>query len=221
MNAILFDFNGTLFDDTRFHIAAWTKFLNEIHGLRYSEQDILSVCLGPNNSKILKHIFPELSHDVIMQYSFDKEQIYRDIAGATEETRRLIDGVPEMFDMLVERNIPFAMATASEIHNINFYMDVLGLKRWFTMDRIVYDQGMLPSKPNPAYYAEAAKLLGVDLHDCMIVEDSASGIQAAINAKCAKIIAVDRTQGREALAGNPAIDAVIHDFRGFERFLED
>ena len=53
----------------------------------------------------------------------------------------------------------------------------------------------------------------------MIVEDSPTGIQAAINAKAERIIAMDRTAKREWLESKEEISAIRHDFRGFERYL--
>ena len=124
-----------------------------------------------------------------------------------------------MLDILVEKGIPFALATASPIENIMFYLNDLGLKKWFTLDRIVYEEGKLPSKPNPAFYIEAARRIGLTPEECLIVEDSPTGIQAAINARAEGIIAIDRTARREWLESRKEIIAIIHDFCGFERFL--
>lgn len=93
------------------------------------------------------------------------------------------------------------------------------MKRWFTMDRIVYDEGKLPSKPDPAFYIEAMRRLNMKREDCVIVEDSPSGIQAAINAGAGRIIAIDRTAPLEWLQSKAEIHAIIHDFYGFERYL--
>ena len=105
---------------------------------------------------------------------------------------------------------------------MEFYLNDLGLKKWFTMDRIVYDQGILPSKPDPAFYLEAAKCIGVDPKDCIIAEDSITGIGAAINAGAGRIVAIDRSVSREWLEARKnagEIHAIVHDFCGFERFL--
>ena len=220
MKAVIFDFNGTLFDDTRFHLEAWQNFMRGKFGIGLSIDEVRKGFIGPNNSTIFRNYFGDRFSDAEMvQLAYEKEAEYRSVVRRDPENMHLMEGATELFDLLVERGIPFALATASAIENINFYLEDLGLKKWFTMDRIVYDQGILPSKPDPAFYLEAMKLLNVKAEDCIIAEDSPSGIQAAINAKAGRIVAIDRTAPRDWLEANEHIHAIVHDFRDFEKFL--
>lgn len=220
MKGILFDFNGTLFDDTFLHITAWRKFFHDRFSLAFTVDEAHRRFIGPNNDAIFHDVFDgKLSREEVVKFSREKEAEYRAAARADAENFHLIEGAPEMFDMLIERHIPFALATASPIENVRFYLDELGLNKWFTMDRIVYEEGKLASKPDPAFYIEAARRLGLSSSECMIVEDSRTGIQAAINAHADRIIAIDRSTPREWLESQPEITAIIHDFRNFERFI--
>lgn len=220
MKGILFDFNGTLFNDTHLHRAAWHDFFLKNYGWDLSDEEIMRRCLGPSNDDIFKDFFEgKLSKAEIDVLAAKKEVEYRAAAKSDPANMHLIDGVPELLDLLVERGIPFALATASPIENIMFYLEDLGLKKWFTIDRIVYEEGKLASKPDPAFYIEAARRIGLTPEECMIVEDSPTGIRAAINAHAGKIIALDRTAKREWLEAQPEISAIIHDFWGFERFI--
>ena len=220
MKGILFDFNGTLFNDTHLHKAAWHSFFLKYYGWDLSEEEILRRCLGPSNDDIFKDFFDgKLSKVEVDALAAKKEEEYRASAKSDPSNMHLIDGVEELLDLLVEKGIPFALATASPIENIMFYLDDLGLKKWFTLDRIVYEEGKLPSKPDPAFYIEAARRIGLTPDQCMIVEDSPTGIRAAINAGAEKIVALDRTAKREWLESQKEISAIIHDFCGFERFL--
>ena len=219
MKAVLFDFNGTLFDDTRFHVRAWQKYMREKFGIALTLDEVRRDFIGPNNSTIFRNRFGDrFSAEEIRAFSREKEAEYRAAARA-EGALYLMEGAPELFDALTERGVPFALATASELDNVQFYLEDLGLKKWFTMDRIVYDQGLLPSKPDPAFYLEAARRLKMRPEDCVVAEDSPSGIQAAANARAGRIVAIDRTAPRAWLEANPAIFAIVHDFWGFERFI--
>ena len=153
------------------------------------------------------------------EYEAEKEREYRAAARSDPANLNLMDGAPEMLDLLVKRGIPFALATASPIENVEFYLEDLGLKRWFSLDRIVYEEGKLASKPDPAFYIEAARRLNLSPQDCTIVEDSKTGIQAAIHAHAGRILAIDRTVSREWLESVREIDGILHDFWSFERFL--
>ncbi len=220
MKGILFDFNGTLFNDTHLHRQAWHNFFLNNFGWDFSDEEIMRRCLGPSNDDIFKDFFDgKLSRAEMDELAEKKEIEYRTAVKSDPANMHLIEGAPEMLDMLVEKGIPFALATASPIGNILFYLEDLGLKKWFTIDRIVYEEGKLPSKPNPAFYIEAARRIGLTPEECLIVEDSPTGIQAAINAKAERIIAMDRTAKREWLESKEEISAILHDFRGFERYL--
>ena len=86
------------------------------------------------------------------------------------------------------------------------------------MVKIVYENGELPSKPNPAFYIEAARRIGLTPEECIIVEDSRTGIMAAMNANAGRIVALDRTAPIEWLRSQEKIDRLIHDFYGFENW---
>jgi len=220
IKGILFDFNGTLFDDTHFHVAAWKEFAEKSCNQFFTEEEVLMRFIGPSNEATIRTLLGDgLSDEEVIYYSHKKEEDYRNMVRREHSNMALMDGAVEMLDYLVEKNIPFAMATASEAQNVEFYMEEIGMKRWFSMDRVVYDEGYLPNKPDPAFYIEAARRLGLVPSDCMIIEDSRSGIQAAINAKAARIIAIDRTTPIELLRNYPEIHEIIHDYRDFQRFL--
>ncbi|MBQ8507291.1 MAG: HAD family phosphatase [Clostridia bacterium] len=220
MQAVLFDFNGTLYNDTRFHQAAWKKYLKDRFGFDLPDDEVRRRCIGPGNELIFKDFFGEdISPELIRQYSKEKEVVYRSICRSDPENLKLMEGAAELFDLLVERGIPFVIATASPIENVEFYLDDLGMRRWCTIDRIVYEEGKLAGKPDPAFYLEAARRAGARPEDCIIVEDSPTGILAAERANAGRIIVIDRTTPMEQLTSNPNIHAIIHDFYGFEQYL--
>ena len=189
INAAIFDFNGTLFWDTAMHNEAWDRFLEQ-HGIALSNRQKHETMHGKNNREILRAIFgPELETEDADTLSQEKEAIYRTIAD--REGVRLADGAPELFDDLVALRVPFTIATASEKVNLDFYFERLSLDRWFSWDRLVYNDLTLPSKPDPTMYLKAAAAIGMAPGECVIFEDSISGIRAAENAGAAQVIVVN------------------------------
>ena len=222
MKAVLFDFNGTLYNDTRFHLASWKQYLRERFGLDLTVEEVQRRCIGPGNVDIVRDFFgPELLLETCHQYSREKEAVYRSICKSDPENMRLMEGAEQIFDLLAARGIPFVMATASPIDNVEFYLNDLGLDRWFTMDRIVYEDGSVRGKPDPAFYTEAARRAGTTPDECIIVEDSKTGVEAAINAGAGRLICIDRTVERAWLESKKEIYALIHDFRGFEKYIDE
>lgn len=220
MRSFIFDFNGTLFRDTEYHRTAWKRFMAS-HGIVISDDDFSQKMNGPGNDIILRRFFGEGSTDAeIEALSEEKECIYRDIVLADPARQALAPGVVEMFDRMMDRNIPCAVATASIRANVDFYMNVLGLRRWFDYDHIFYMSGEFPGKPDPAIYRVAMQRLGYRPEDTVVVEDSLPGMRSALGAGAGHIIAIGDTVGDDALAQFPNILARIHDFFGFEAFFD-
>jgi len=219
VKAVLFDFNGTLYNDTDFHRRAWRGYMKKRFNADVTDAQLDKYYIGPDNETIFKTFFNgNISHEDIVKYSDEKEEEYRSICRIS--CLRLIDGAYELFDLLRARNIPFIVATASGINNVNFYLNELGLGKWLTIDDVVYEDGRFASKPAPDFYLEAARRANTDIADCIVCEDSRTGIRSAINAGAGRIIAMDRSTPVEELKAMPEVHALIHDFYGFERFLD-
>ena len=220
MRNFIFDFNGTLFLDAEIHREAWKRFMAR-HGQPITDELFYRYMYGPANGEILRRFFGDgLTDDEVRALSEEKEALYRQIVLADPALRRLAPGAGEMLDGLKARGVPCAIATASILDNVMFYLDDLGVRRWFDEAHIFYDTDGLPGKPDPAIYRLAMNRLGFVPEETTVVEDSRSGIQSAAGAGVGRIIAIDTTLGPQVLAGMPQVDAVIHDFYGFERFIE-
>lgn len=220
MKAVLFDFNGTLYNDTDFHRRAWRSYMKKRFGAEVTDEDLDKYYIGPGNETIFKTFFGgNVSDEDIVKYSLEKEEEYRSICRSDPKNLQLIEGAYELFDLLRAKNIPFAVATSSGINNVNFYLNELGLGKWLTIDDVVYEDGRFEGKPAPDFYLEAARRVKTDIADCIVVEDSRTGLLAAKRAKAGRIIAIDRSTPREELENMPEVYAVIHDYHNFEVFL--
>ena len=220
MRAVLLDFNGTLFNDTRFHMQAWRRFIAESLGLTLTDDEIRRRCIGPGNADIFRELFNSpLSPADIIELGERKEELYRAAVRANPQNKALKRGVPQFLDLMKARGVPCVLATASPLSNVRFYLDELGLDRWFTFDTIVYDDGSIPAKPDPAFYLEAARRAGVSPADCLIAEDSPTGIRAALASGAGRVVVLEGTAPGNVIAGFPGIFATAADFTSFERFL--
>ena len=221
MRSFIFDFNGTLFRDTEFHRVAWKQFMSR-HGIAISDEDFRQKMNGPGNDIILRRFFGDGASDAqIDALSEEKECIYRDIVFADPARKALAPGVVEMLDLLKARGVPCGVATASIRANVVFYMEALGLNRWFDFDHIFYMTGEFPGKPDPSIYRVAMRRMGYRPQDTVVVEDSLPGMRSALGAGVGGIIVVGDTVVPTALNDFPNILARIGDFYGFERFLID
>ena len=211
--SVIFDFNGTLFFDSHKHIEAWKRYIRA-HGFgEISDETFKERFLGRNNAEILPALYGRpLSDDEIEREAEAKEAIYRDVCREKPEELHLVKGAEALFDCLQAREIPFTLATGSNLANVRFYFDTFGLGRWFDLARVVYDDGTLPGKPDPAIYHKALAALGVSPEGCTVFEDSFSGIHAAKNAGVSRVVAIATPEGRAYVEKLGLADLICTDF---------
>ena len=193
-DCVIFDFNGTLFWDTPLHNRAWDLFL-ENHQITISDEEKDRVLHGRHNQEILKMLF---GHDLDVEkvgiFISEKEDIYQKLV--SETGLKLAPGVENFLDFLKRTGIRFTIATASGIENVSFYFEYLDLGRWFDFSKVVFNNGVIKSKPDPEIFITAMRILGTDPGRTVIFEDSDTGIRAALAAKPGKVIRVN-SSGRD------------------------
>ena len=208
MKAVLLDFNGTLFFDSGFHMEAWAEIYRELHPNEDEGPDGSFYC-GPRNDVLIQKIAPWLNEQERQEVSRHKEALYRNICKENPHHVQLVNGAVEFLDKLKEENIPFILASASIKENIDFYFETFALGRWFDKAICVYDDGTYADKGE--MHKEAAKRLGVELSECVVVEDSVSAITHAKENGAGCIIAIGNEEAKEK-AVQLGANYFIHDF---------
>lgn len=188
-SGVIFDFNGTLFWDTKLHNKAWDIFLTR-HNLFLSDEDKFTKMHGKNNRDLFITLFDKpLTEDETNKYTLEKEGLYQELCLETDMV--LAPGVTAFLDFLKEKKIPFTIATASGKENLDFYFEHLPLSRWFEYGKVVYNNGEIKGKPDPQIYEIAMSVIGKKPKEVIVFEDAIAGLQAAKNAGAGRIIAVN------------------------------
>ena len=217
---IIFDFNGTLYWDSAKHKQAWREFSKIIRGTEFSDEEMVHHMFGRTNEEILEYA---LGHkpapEIVEKYGQEKEALYRQRALNDSENFHLAKGAVEFLDFLKKREIPRTIATMSDKVNVDFYFENFDLAKWFDIDKVVYADGIVPSKPAPDIYQIAAKNLGLEPKDCIVVEDAISGIKSASGAGIGKIIAICSEEPYEFYSNMPEVSEIIRDFDEIDRNL--
>ncbi len=220
---VIFDFNGTLFEDNDLQIEAWDQILLRYFGRHFKDNEFFTCFCGLGNTDILDYLNsldPEKQFDISI--TDEKEEIYRAICRQQPERVKFIPGVIETFDSLKKAGIVYAIATASEVTNVEFYCEFFHLERWFKSEHIIYDDRTFPLKPAPDIYLKAAGRLGLNTSDCVVCEDSKNGLLAAIASGAGRVIARKSSMTHESVYQSQDIYAVIEDFTKFyPKYLED
>ncbi len=208
---VIFDFNGTLFFDSDKHVLAWGKMGEELRGYGIGTEEMQTHFYGvPNNRAIEYLLQKECDEAELTKYSELKESFYRDFCKEDPESFHLVAGAHEFFDQLVKENVPFTIASASIKPNIDFFVESFELAKWFDPEKIVYDDGSFANKVKMFQYA--AEVIGVPIEECLIFEDSDSGIRDAYIAGCQNIIVVDSMGVAAKHEGKPGVKQIIKTF---------
>lgn len=216
---IIFDFNGTMFFDSKLHIRAWASYVEEITSVSVNERDIEKYIVGKTGKEILEHFLGyELNQDMIEQLSEEKEGIYRKLC--RDSKARLAPGLKKFLDFLVENNIPRTIATTANLSNVMYYFETFDLYRWFEPDKVVYHDKRYRDKPAPDLYLVACKLINKAPERCLVFEDSRLGIMAAESAGVKNIVAVKGDNPNLSVEGFKYITAVVRDYTELNEALE-
>lgn len=190
--ALIFDMNGTMVDDMSYHAEAWRNIINgELKG-NLSNEEVKREMYG-KNEEVLERVFGvnKFSQEEMNRISKQKEEAYQN---AFRPHLTLVDGLQTFLEKAYQHNIPMAIGTAAIPFNIDFVLDNLNLRHYFTA--IVSADDVEKSKPHPETFLKAATALGVTPDDCIVFEDSPKGVETALNAGM-RAVAVTTMHGKE------------------------
>lgn len=215
IKGVLLDFNGTLFFDSHYHELAWKAISKELRGTAMSDEELRMHMHGKNNEKVIEYIMgATIDTKENKRYSLKKEAMYRDMCIAHPASFHLVDGAETFMDTLVKKHIPFTIASASIKENIDFFVKSFHLDTWLNPASIVYDDGTYATKVE--MFQEAARRIHTDIQDCLVIEDSVSGIQFAHACGVGEIVAIQPV-GKDVdfLKQFPYVKTILHDFKDF------
>ena len=185
--ALIFDMDGVLIDSNPVHREAW-EIYNRRFGLETTEAMHQSM-YGKRNDEIVRVFYGDLPADEVTRRGAEKEALYREmIAGRIESF--LVAGLRDFLE--THRKMPMAVASNAEAANVVFVLQATGLGRYF---RTALDGSQVKhAKPHPEIYLRAAEQLGKAPADCVVFEDSFSGVEAARSAGM-RVIGILSTHG--------------------------
>lgn len=171
--AFLFDLNGTVIDDMRYHINAWHRILNAL-GADISLDRAKEECYGKNH-ELLERIFPGVYTEAEKdRMSLEKEHAYQ------KEFRPLlksINGFEPFLKSAHSQGIKTAIGSAAITFNIDFVLDGLHIRN--LIDAIVSADDVANSKPHPETFIKCAEAINTSPKNCLVFEDAPKGVEAA------------------------------------------
>lgn len=186
IKAVIFDMDGLIFDTERIAAKGWKSAGRQL-GFTIDEPQLCQ--MRGRTASAGRQLFKEWYGDSV---SYDEgrkirtaylEQYIRN-HGTPVKT-----GLKELFAYLKENGYPKALATSSSRETAVWYFECAGLD--FDFDQSVCQGEVVNSKPAPDIFLKAANKLGLPPENCLVLEDSFSGVQAGTAAGCHVIMVPD------------------------------
>lgn len=176
IRALIFDMDGVVIDSNPVHRIAWTEYTRR-HGVEMTEA-MQQRMYGKRNDEIIRDFLgSRLTADEVFAHGAAKEELYREMM-RPRAGESLVPGVRAFLERHCD--LKFALATNAEPANVDFVLDTTALRRFFPV--VVNGHQVTNPKPHPEVYLRAAELLGVPPAECVVFEDSYTGVEAGLAA---------------------------------------
>jgi len=200
---IIFDMDGVIVHSNPAHKKAIQQFCKN-HNQDVSAEFMENRLYGRTNEEWIPELFGEMDADRLQVLADEKEQMFRDMFIPEEN---IVEGVMDFLNTLASQDIPMAVATSAPRENADYILSRLSIEHYF--HTILDSSHVSKGKPDPEVYLKASKALNRTPEQCLVFEDSVSGVKAGLGAG-AKVIGVATTHSQHELG---SCDLVIDDFR--------
>ena len=177
IRGVIFDLDGVLASTDELHYRAWKKLAQELGINNFtradnelqrgvSRMDSLEIVLNKGTKEYSKEEKEELA---------DRKNNYYKEFLADLDASAVLPGAVDTLKALRDKNILVGVGSASK--NTPMILEKTGLLSY--IDKISCGLDITRSKPDPEVFLIAAKKLALAPAECLVVEDSAAGIEAA------------------------------------------
>src|SRR5919106_1759461 len=208
LDAIIFDIDGVLTDTASLHAAIWTNVLDEFLGNRFGA-DVAPFDTGEEFRRYLDgrprldavQNFLEargLLHEV-RRHEVDELAARKDAAFIEAIEQQGIQPYPTTAAVVSSlRDKGARTAAVSACEHGGLVLDTAGLLDLFdvVVDGVVAKRLLLPGKPDPALFHEAAYRLGVPARRTAIVEHALTGVEAGRRGTLCFLVGLEGTGGQ-------------------------
>ncbi len=177
--ACLFDMDGTIMDTEIIHAQALFELVQLYHPNKYTEAQLYDLCLGQTDDFIFETLksqncFLNMTNEKLESM---KLEVFLRILKTTPSSKIFLPKVRLLLSELKNRDIKLAVVTSSDKLSAMALLELLDIAQFFELFITKEDTPL--NKPHPDPYLKAYKTLGMGPQECVIFEDSPTGLEAA------------------------------------------
>lgn len=174
LKAVIFDMDGVIIDSEPMHFKVDKKLLR-MAGLEV-DKNFLNRYVGVSNPEMFADIREKFNISLSINELLDLKQKF--LLEALNETKlTAIDGVEKLILDLASHDVLPAIASSSPRIFIEAVIRKLKLEQYFKA--VVSGEEVEKSKPAPDIFLKAVSLLDIKPDECIVIEDSSAGVEAA------------------------------------------
>ena len=172
-SCVIFDLDGTLVDSECLCNQAFLDLLPELND---PVETLIQRYRGQKLSLILDHIEQRIKHSLPAQFEISYRQRVSELFSSQ------LKPMPNVIEMLDAISLTTCVASSGPPEKISQALQVSGLAVYFD-DRIFSSYEVGSWKPDPGLFQHAANAMGFLPEQCIVVDDSNAGMEAAFAAK--------------------------------------
>ena len=192
LEAVLWDLDGVIADTGSYHYQAWQDVFQK-RGVNFSEADFMRHFGRRHDTIIRSALGKNISTAEFDAVTMEKQESYR---RRVADNIRPLPGAIALIRSLKKHDMKMAIASSAPPENIEIIIRGLGIEDYF--QAIAFGTEVAEGKPSPQVFLLAAKRLGAEPINCLVIEDAVAGIAAAKKAGM-KCVAVTNSHHRNSL----------------------
>lgn len=176
LKGVIFDMDGVIFDTESVYLETWTETF-KTYGYDLKKEIYISV-MGTGKDNVIKTFKKAFGDNLPIEEMYKlKDKKFKEIIESGKVSMK--PGAKEILLYLKNNNIKTALATSARKWRAEIQLEMSGINSLF--DVIICGDEINNLKPNPEIFIKSAEKLKLKPCECIVIEDSSSGIKAAFD----------------------------------------
>ena len=213
MEAVIFDLDGLLADTEIISLKVYQELLEDF-GIPFTEETYSREYSGHREEENVQRFLD--TYDLPWNFDQTLEKVYELEARILAKGVNLKKGAKNLLAFLQREGIPIALATSSVESRARMILDSNGILSLF--DHLVFAKDVKRSKTYPDIFLKACRDLNVLPENCLVLEDSEAGIEAAYRVRIPVICIPDLKMPAQSFLNKT--EQVFQDLDAVRDYLE-